>query len=225
MLVLLVGVLPFFQQEIEARELLRMVLSLVFMAALYASTRRRRDVVYAGLLVAPALIGRWLPQHEVSETIQLVVALFTAAFLAYVTAAVLSQVLRPGRVTYDTISGAICAYFLIGLTWSFLYLAIDLGWNNAFVVAGAPASLGSVELIRLELQRLIYYSFVTLTTLGYGDIIPSIPPARALSMLEAIAGQMYVAILIARLVGLHIIHSEREHAPETKHDSPTKRPA
>ena len=62
-----------------------------------------------------------------------------------------------------------------------------------------------------EIGPFIYYSFVTLTTLGYGDTIPLIPPARSFSFVEAVIGQIYLAVLIARLVGLHIVHSSKKN--------------
>jgi hypothetical protein len=76
------------------------------------------------------------------------------------------------------------------------YLLLVTVQPNAFVIAGDPTR----ALSWFDCQ---YYSFVTLTTLGYGDIVPTTRQARSLSMMEAISGTMYVAILIARLVGLH----------------------
>lgn len=204
-----IGVVPFFEGHASALAIVRLMLSAVLLAALYASTRRPRDLIIAALLLAPGLTGRWLSDHDISKQLQVDAAIFTIAFLVYVTTGVLRQVLRPGRVTYDTISGAICAYLLVGVTFAFVYLALALQSPGAFTLTGT-ATLASLEKTHEELQRLVYYSFVTLTTLGYGDIIPANGPARAVSALEAIVGQMYVAILVARLVALHILHSERE---------------
>ncbi|HUY28858.1 MAG TPA: potassium channel family protein [Candidatus Binataceae bacterium] len=209
----LVGVVPFFEGHENALALVHVTLTAVLLAALYASTRRRRDLIIAAALMLPGLTGRWLSDHGLSAELQVGAALFTIAFLGFVTAGVMKQVLHPGRVTYDTISGALCAYFLIGVMWAFAYLAVELWWPGAFTLTGNVA-LASLAKTHEELQRLIYYSFVTLTTLGYGDVIPSNGPARAVSALEAIVGQMYVAILVARLVALHILHSERERTPD-----------
>ncbi len=213
LLIGLVGVVPFFEGHIYALALVHVMLTAVLLAALYASTRRRRDLIIAAALLAPGLTGRWLSDHGLSAELQVAAALFTIAFLGYVTSGVLKQVLHPGRVTFDTISGAICAYFLIGVAWAFAYLAMELQWPGAFTLSGG-VSLASLAKAHQELQRLIYYSFVTLTTLGYGDTVPANGPARAASALEAIVGQMYVAILVARLVALHILHSERDRARE-----------
>jgi voltage-gated potassium channel len=205
----LVGVVPFFEGHNSALAVVRLMLSAVLLAALYVSTRHARDLIIAAAFLIPGLTGRWLSDYGLNPELQVAAALCTTVFLAFVTTGVLRQVLRPGRVTYDTISGAICAYLMIGVTFSFIYLSMELQWPGAFTLTGA---LTMTELMKTheELQRLIYYSFVTLTTLGYGDIVPAIGPARAAAALEAIVGQMYVAILVARLVALHILHSERE---------------
>jgi flagellar biosynthesis protein FliR len=106
-------------------------------------------------------------------------------------------------VTNDTISGAVCGYLLMGVVFGFLYGIIALLYPGSFIVAGKtiqpePSSFDYHH----EIINLIYYSFVTLATVGYGDITPASAPARALAMIEAGAGQFYVAILIARLVSI-----------------------
>ncbi len=107
------------------------------------------------------------------------------------------------RVTNDTISGAVCGYLLFGIMFAFVYAIIELLYPGSFMIDG--------KLLRPDLRRfyyqheistLIYYSLVTLATVGYGDIAPVSLPARVLAALEAIAGQFYIAVLIARLVSI-----------------------
>ena len=115
---------------------------------------------------------------------------------------VLLQVFREGPITIHRITGAIAVYLLIGLMWSFLYHFIALQSPEAFKL---PASLGTYSADTLQ-SNLLYFSFVTLTTLGYGDILAVHPLARMLVMLEALTGQLFPAILLARLVSLEILH-------------------
>ena len=115
---------------------------------------------------------------------------------------VLLQVFREGPITIHRITGAIAVYLLIGLMWSFLYHFIALQSPEAFKL---PASLGTYTADTLQ-SNLLYFSFVTLTTLGYGDILAVHPSARMLVMLEALTGQLFPAILLARLVSLEILH-------------------
>ena len=122
---------------------------------------------------------------------------------------VLLQVFREGPITIHRITGAIAVYLLIGLMWSFLYHFIALQSPEAFKL---PASLGTYTADTLQ-SNLLYFSFVTLTTLGYGDILAVHPLARMLVMLEALTGQLFPAILLARLVSLEILHrnTKKQH--------------
>lgn len=101
---------------------------------------------------------------------------------------------HPPWITRNTIFGAICGYLLLGLSWGYIYLLILYHHPGAFHPSEPVLSQVSYEPI-------IYYSYVTLTTLGYGDIVAISVPAKTFSWLEAIAGQMYLTILIAALIG------------------------
>ncbi|MDJ0589701.1 MAG: ion channel [Pleurocapsa sp. MO_226.B13] len=108
---------------------------------------------------------------------------------------ILHDILLSQEITIDTIRGAICVYLLIGFVWALLYGITASLDSNAF----------SQPIIEIESYgRAVYFSFTTLTTLGYGDIIPVSPWAKMLTNLEAIIGQLYPAILIAILVGGYI---------------------
>ena len=107
------------------------------------------------------------------------------------------QVFGPGRVTYHRVVGAVLLYLLIGVTFVALFVFVGLLIPKAFsgIAMEDDPALAS---------NLIYFSFVTLTTVGYGDIVPVHPIARSLCNLESIAGQLYPATLLARLVTLEI---------------------
>jgi len=122
---------------------------------------------------------------------------------------VLLQVFREGPITIHRITGAIAVYLLIGLMWAFVYQLIALQSPAAFKL---PASMGTYSADTLQ-SNLLYFSFVTLTTLGYGDILAVHPSARMLVMLEALTGQLFPAILLARLVSLEIMHrnTKKQH--------------
>ena len=132
-------------------------------------------------------------------------------FLIVVAGAILTHVLRADRVTSDTILGAICVYLLIAMFFFMLYSSLELMTPGSFIgvegrvsdAVGGPRPLG-------RYPDLLYYSLVTMTTLGFGDITPVGALPRVLSATEAVIGQLFVAILIARLVGLQISHAQRE---------------
>jgi len=122
---------------------------------------------------------------------------FSALFFAYTCFLITAFVLQDGKVTRDRLAAAICVYMLIGVTWGMFFALLEITAPGS-LSAGLKSPGSDVE------QEAMYFSFVTLTTLGYGDISPISPPARTLAILEAILGQIYVAVMIARLVGLHI---------------------
>jgi ion channel len=106
----------------------------------------------------------------------------------------LTRVLRHRRVTYETVLGALCVYVLIGLLFAFLYLAVNDLREGAFFVQTGPHSQG----------EFLYYSFVALTTLGFGDLSPSVGLPQALTVLEALLGNIFLVTLVARLVTLWV---------------------
>ncbi len=121
---------------------------------------------------------------------------------------ILIQVFREGPVTAHRVRGAIAVYLLIGITWSIIYQLIALFIPGAF---SFPQSMTSNPGEREYRAVLTYFSFVTMTTLGYGDIVPVHPVPRMFAIFEALIGQLYPATLLARLVSLAITRGrERE---------------
>jgi hypothetical protein len=109
------------------------------------------------------------------------------------------QVMFSGRVDSNKIIGSICIYILLAVIWAFAYLIVEM-----FV----PGSFNGLKigLWQENLEALVYYSFVTLTTLGYGDITPIQPLVRFMAYLEAITGIFYTTVLVASLIGMRLAH-------------------
>jgi hypothetical protein len=135
-------------------------------------------------------------------------AFFTgAAFLAC--AATLRSVFRGGVVDAERIYAALSVYLLAGLMFGVAYHAMESVWPGSLRLTSGELAPASPSLVTA-----IYFSFVTLATLGYGDIVPLSPLARAAAMLEAVGAQLYVAVLIARLVSLHTRESDGDRSRE-----------
>jgi hypothetical protein len=124
--------------------------------------------------------------------------LVTALGFTYVVIALLRRVLEAGPVDAEKLFGAVAAYLMIGLAFASVYEAIAHWKPAAFTFPNGDAA---------DTDGLFYFSLVTLSTVGYGDVVPNLPEARVLAVLEAILGQLYLAILMARLVGLHLNQS------------------
>lgn len=103
------------------------------------------------------------------------------------------QIAKETTVSLDTVLGGVSVYFLLGVLWTFFYL---------LVLAHDPSAILIEENQKLA-SNMLYFSFSTLTTLGFGDILPKSGLAKSLAILETITGQLYLAIYVARLVGLH----------------------
>ena len=130
--------------------------------------------------------------------LELADALATIVAAGLLATLLIARVLRDGRINVHRISGAIGTFLLLGsmFTQAFRLLAIEI--PGAFALGGAPAPLEEL------LPRLSYFSFITLTSVGFGDIVPVHPIARSLAVLEALVGQLFLAVLVARLVGMEI---------------------
>ncbi|MDP8297054.1 MAG: potassium channel family protein [Candidatus Orphnella occulta] len=129
------------------------------------------------------------------ELFSLITALIYAVFLVMAIIAITKKLFSVRKVSTDTIIGGICVYILLGFLWALFYYLIYCFDKGAFSLQAQGAN-----------PNLFYFSFITLTTTGYGDIFPLDKVAMVLASLEAVVGQIYLAVLIARLVGLHVIN-------------------
>jgi voltage-gated potassium channel len=188
-----------FVEEIEGGELIVSALfSLVLLAGVVAVADSNRVLVIAIVLAIPAIAGRWM-NHFWPELVPPHVFLTAGLILiAFVVANLLRFVLRAPSVNADVLCASISAYLMLGLMWTLAYWLVDqLTPGGAFSFntnAGTRSINGFTG---------FYFSFITLSTVGYGDITPVSRIARWLAAMEAMTGLLYVAVLIARLVSLY----------------------
>lgn len=125
--------------------------------------------------------------------------LMAACFLVFALCAILRTIFAK-EVSGDAILGAVCGYLLLGITWSVLYCALETASPGSF----RTPSPGNAAVASADRGILGYYSFITLATVGYGDVTPTTPLARTLAWIEAVTGQFYLAVLVAGLVGFKV---------------------
>jgi hypothetical protein len=204
-LVLILAVFPFVEGRPHWFVLVRFLFSIVLLSALLLSSGKRWTIWVATLLFFPALVIHWYNFFAESYTIAVIDGCLAIAVFAVIAGSILGFVFRTRQVTYETIGGALCVYLLIGLIGASTFALIELVQPKSFRLV-EPAHLYGAHLVFGELGHVqfVYYSFATLTTLGIGDIVPLTDPARTFSYMEAVAGQFYLTVLVARLVGLHI---------------------
>jgi hypothetical protein len=210
-MVLLFVLFPFVPEEVIGVNFLDIFFSIILLSGLYAVSHRK-SLFYLALFFAFTAFGAGILIYFVTAPVIPLIRYISYIFFFFlVILAFLSHLLRAEKVTADIIYGSICIYLLLGMMWAMIYSVLEIFQPGSFLSAMESIGTGSSEFFnRSSFRSLIYYSFVTLTTLGYGDIVPSTPPARMFSILESITGQLYIAILIARLVGLHIVHSKKD---------------
>jgi hypothetical protein len=192
--------------------LLSWLVPLAFVAMLVSAVRAvsatRRQTVTAVTLVIPTVLVEVAHAVLGGDGLELARNLLGIVALAYVIFVLITHLFRSTAVTADTISAAICVYLLLAILWSFAYSLLDLLVAGSF--GGLGAEDGAMRFGSARSSAVMYFSFVTMSTLGYGDITPRSEVARMLASLQAVVGQLYLAILVARLVGMHIAQSATE---------------
>ena len=184
------------------------VLSIDILFAAWIASARRRDRTIAFALAAPSLVAYaaclvvggnrlWAAAHTLG-----------ILFLGHAMIVVARYVFTAKRVSWNTVSAALCIYLLFGIAYGLLYCLLFILDTNSFSFSlrdGTPGLFESESLITG-----IYYSLVTMTTLGYGDVVPATALTRMAAAVQALLGQLYVAVLVARLVGMQVADSMSE---------------
>ncbi|MFM0198960.1 potassium channel family protein [Paraburkholderia fungorum] len=199
LLVLDVFVVPFAlaPNSVLVRIARDVLLSLILLSGIAAVSDNRRQCATISVAACVAIMIRgtswFLPLDRIAGLLD-VTALLSLAILG---AVVGIKVFGPGRATFDRILGAVALYILIGVVWAEAQQLVNSH------VAAAYAGI-TYENAPHDRATWLYFSFVTLTTVGYGDVTPVAHIARSLAILEALIGQLYPAIVLARLVSLHV---------------------
>jgi voltage-gated potassium channel Kch len=204
-LVSFMSVLPFMSEAGAGLLILRVGYSLLMLAAVYSVSERRWHFVTAIVLALPAVVTQILPSL-LGEHGSLMLRLgMSAALLVYIAVLIAVFLLKQERVSADMILGGINVYLLFAIGFMFLHAFVEVARPGSYQYQGESLSVVFKGHPEIEvLAFLLYFSVVTLTTLGYGDIAPAVPAARMLCSLEAVIGQLFVAVFIARLVSLHV---------------------
>lgn len=198
-LLLLLVLYPVLDDEIVGRGIYALLSTAVVLSGAYAASRDRRRRAIAVLLAIPTLAARWSFVFLRTPAARGAALATSIVFYLYTLLLILDYVLRTDEVTGDEIVGAVSVYILIGFVWGMAFGMLDL------------FSPGSIKNVNGAMQTgdFFYFSFITLMTVGYGDMYPASPVARSMAIVEAMVGVIFVAVLISRLVGLHAGRSRR----------------
>jgi membrane-bound ClpP family serine protease len=200
LLLLLLGLIllfPFLEEGLFARTLLGILFSIVLLVGAFATRQTRRGFI---LKLGLALLGvglQWAALLAGSTAILGLAGIAYTASLAVSFSAVLRYILNRGPVSADKLHGALAGYIMLAFVWSFVYALVEVSSAGSF----GPGHLDFTQ--PGTFFKLIYFSFTTLTTTGYGDFIPLTNHARSLVMVEEFSGVFYVGVVIARFAGLY----------------------
>ena len=190
---------PLFEGIFKLTTLIDIFITVIFLSSLYAISQKAENLRIAVGLLLPVIAGMWLANFAGIPYLLLVGDFFAILFFAFIIIIILSSLLKEDTVTLDVIYGAIVVFLLMAIMWAFIFDVIETLKPGSFQVTLNHSQGSRVHFV--------YYSFVTITTVGYGDILPVSLIARAFSIVEMVVGQFYLIILIARLVGINITQS------------------
>jgi hypothetical protein len=190
-LVLFISVSPYLTDTETSAIVQATLMSFVLLAAIGCLQFKKRGIVTTRWFGVATLLSGWIPIFAKNEVVNLIVAGFRIGFLLIVTAALVYQVAASKRVSLPIIIGAIDGYLMIGMIGAVAFAIID------FLFPGSvkfPMGVSSQ-------MSFTYFAYITMLTVGYGEILPVSPTAQTVAVFLAASGQLYIAILVAMLVG------------------------
>lgn len=188
--------------------LLNPFITAIFLTSLYLVTDNRRFFFIGLLILFPVLIVNALYYFDRQHFHSMISILAYIAFFSYICIFLGRFLARSKTVSINVIYAAVCLYFFIAIIWSFIYIATYHTIENAF--SFSPNLANNLDPDKDIVAIFSYFSFVTMTTLGYGDITPVHEISRAWVSAQSVLGQLYLAIVMARFVGLYISDSRME---------------
>lgn len=176
-------------------------LTLVFVTGALANRHRPLIFKTAIVLAVAAISLDWSRMLVDNSQVRIIGLVAEIMFFAFTAVMILVAVVRDRMGSTQAISGAVCVYLLMGLGWAHGYLLVEEIESEPFQyserLVESPASTGEE---RTSLSQMVFYSFVIMTTLGLGDMWPRTPLAQTVTWMQAVTGQLFLAVLIARLV-------------------------
>ncbi len=178
----------------------------VFFSSIFNCKHPKYVSTISIILGVPALILNWTAVfHQTTLVVTLYLVLVLIFILVCASSIIYKEVIS-ARVTLNTLKGVICAYFMIAFAFAYCYFLIETLFPNSFFIASPDISIVNPQSF---LSEMMYFSFVTLLTTGYGDIIAIHELSQTFTIFEGVIGQFYIAILVARLVGVYSFFSEK----------------
>ena len=205
--ILMIILYPFLETGTSSIIFWNILLSIVLFFGVFAVSYSKKNFILALIFALPWFVLAWIEQ--VTGPLSLIPGLISLIsiilFFTFTLIIIFNFVLKSEIINKDVLFGAVCIYLLLGGIFTLIYFLIEVVHPGSFFIDPKFNTDGILNALDF-----MYYSFSTLTTLGYGDIIPVSSHARSFAILEAVLGVMYLAIIISRLVGLYITQAKNE---------------
>ena len=199
-LLALILVTPLVQGFVGIHILWNIFLTGILLSGVHAVSEKKRNVYLSSLLALPMLVSVWSEYFVKNNYVVIVGTLCGVVFFAYMIVNILLFIYKQDEVTIDLIVGAAVVYLLMAIMWTFIYKVVETVHPGSFTISATDIQ---------ERLRFTYFSLVTITTLGYGDIVPTTGLASSLATLEALVGQLYLVTTVAWLVGVRVSQSTK----------------
>ena len=180
------------------------LLGVILLASMFSVSQNKRFMIVGGIFAVATFIASWLAQFTGLVGVQLIA--LGAGFVFFLDAAlvILLDILSKRQISADELAAAVSTCLLLGIAGAFVFAFIELIEAGAITTLDPGIVSHSAGVLLRPFDEYIYFSFTCLTTLGFGDLVPVLAEARVFATLEAVLGQIFLTILVARLVGLHL---------------------
>ena len=176
------------------------LLTIIFVAAIHAISQKRRHIFIALGLVLPMFAATWSYYWLNSLEVVIIGQIFGVLFVGFAIRCLIRFIFNEKEVTKEVIYAAVVVYLLMAITWAFAYMILEFFYRGSFSYPAGQTP---------DYFHFLYFSCVTITTLGYGDVLPLSQEAGSLAILEAVTGQIYLVVVVAWLVGMHVSRRSR----------------
>lgn len=209
---------PFFEDAVWIAAFWDGLFTLILLWTLYTVAGRQKVLVLAVLILIPTVASTWLAQPGEGRYLVYIDNISNIIYFGLICVFMGEYILTARRVTLEVIFAAMCLYMIIAVLWAAIFANIEIFYDTAFTYNGrvaAEAGVNDENIFRI----MVYYSFVTLSTLGYGDIVPVTFVSKNWAAMEAMVGQFFIAVIIARLVSVYSVEKDAEQVAERKAES------
>lgn len=207
LLIILFVIAPFTEKGGISQIIVSCLFFLIVINATYLISKSKKVLITCLIFAVPTIFLHALGLFYIgNKTIDILALCFSLAFFTFIVVAMLQRIFLIKKVTFSIILSSVIVYILIGVTFAFAYSLVDIITPKSFTVNFSD-NVHYLNENAASIYNYFYYSFVVLCTVGFGDVVPASSLAKSVSILEAITAQIYLTVIIARLVGMHISKS------------------